>query len=60
MTRQAIIIGTGGQCRALLSLLTALGKHEMISIVDLAKPTDSEVMGVPVIGPSNCLYQKKR
>jgi len=56
VTRQAIIIGTGGHCRALLSLLTALGKHEMMGIVDLAKPTVGEViMGVPVIGASNCL-----
>jgi sugar O-acyltransferase (sialic acid O-acetyltransferase NeuD family) len=56
--RQAIIIGTGGHCRAILSVLTALGKHEMMGIVDLAKPSVGEViMGVPVIGSSNYLEE---
>ena len=51
MRRQAIIIGTGGHCRVLLSLLTACGDHEVRGIVDLAEPRVGEViMGIPVIG----------
>jgi UDP-perosamine 4-acetyltransferase len=56
MTRQAIIIGTGGHCRVLLSLLAACREHEVVGIVDLAEPRLGEViMGVPVIGSINSL-----
>jgi sugar O-acyltransferase (sialic acid O-acetyltransferase NeuD family) len=54
--RKAIIIGTGGHSRVLLSLLTAIGKHEMLGIVDFVEPNvDEVIMGVPVIGSIACL-----
>lgn len=49
--RRALIIGTGGHCRVLLSLLAACGKHEVMGIIDLAEPrVDEVIMGVRVIG----------
>ena len=54
--RQALIVGTGGHCRVLLSLLAARGEHEVIGIVDLAEPRAGEVvMGIPVICSSTGL-----
>lgn len=51
MMRQALIIGAGGHCRALLSLLEACGKHEVVGILDLTEPRAGEViMGINVIG----------
>lgn len=56
MKRQALILGTGGHCRVLLSLLAARGEHEMLGIVDLGELRAGEfIMGVPVIGKTTCL-----
>lgn len=56
MRRQAIIMGAGGHCRVLLSLLAVCGEHDVMSIVDLEKPRVGEViMGIPVIGTSTSL-----
>lgn len=56
MKRQALILGTGGHCRVLLSLLAARGEHEMLGIVDLGEFRVGEfIMGVPVIGKITCL-----
>ena len=51
MKRQALIIGAGGHCRVVVSLLRDLGEHNVLGIVDLAEPRVGEViMEVPVIG----------
>lgn len=56
MKRQAIIIGTGGHCRIILSLLMSLGERGVIGIVDLAERQVGEViMGIAVTGSSDCL-----
>lgn len=56
MIRQSLIIGTGGHCRVLLSLLAACSKHEVMGIVDLAEHRVGEViMGVSVVGSIDCL-----
>jgi sugar O-acyltransferase (sialic acid O-acetyltransferase NeuD family) len=60
--RQALVIGTGGHCRVLLSLLIACGKHEVMGIIDLAEPRVGElIMGFPVIGSITSLdvYQMR-
>ena len=61
MRRQAIIIGAGGHCRVLLSLLAACDKHEVMGIVDLAEPLVGEIiMGIPVIGSITTLQSLQR
>ena len=47
--RRALVIGAGGHCRVLLSLLAARGDHEVTGILDLAEPrADEIIMGIPV------------
>lgn len=56
MKRQAIVIGAGGHCRVLLSLLAACGTHHVLGIVDNSEPIVGEViMGANVIGSLACL-----
>jgi sugar O-acyltransferase (sialic acid O-acetyltransferase NeuD family) len=56
MMRQAVVVGTGGHCRVVLSLLAACGDHEVVGLVDLELQRAGEViMGVPVIGAADCL-----
>jgi UDP-N-acetylbacillosamine N-acetyltransferase len=56
MTRKAIIIGAGGHCRVILSLLAACGIHEVLGIVDRENTyTEEVIMGVRVIGSINFL-----
>jgi sugar O-acyltransferase (sialic acid O-acetyltransferase NeuD family) len=59
--RQALVLGAGGHCRVLLSLLAACGEQEVLGIVDLTEPRVGEViMGVPVIGSITCLEAFRR
>jgi UDP-N-acetylbacillosamine N-acetyltransferase len=56
MKRQAIVIGAGGHCRVLLSLLAACGTHDVLGIADNSEPIVGEViMGAKVIGSLACL-----
>ncbi len=58
MTRQAVVIGTGGHCRVILSLLAACGKHEVLGIIDREMTyVDRTIMGVQVIGAINTLQK---
>jgi sugar O-acyltransferase (sialic acid O-acetyltransferase NeuD family) len=54
--RQAIVIGAGGHCRVVLSLLALFDEKEVIGILDLQERLAGEViMGSPVIGSTSCL-----
>jgi UDP-N-acetylbacillosamine N-acetyltransferase len=58
MRRQAIVVGTGGHCRVLLSLLASCGEHDVLGIVDLTQSCVGEViMGVKVIGSASSLRE---
>ena len=49
--RKAIVIGTGGHCRVILSLVSAIGEHEIVGILDLVDHRQGEViLGIPVTG----------
>lgn len=54
--RQALLIGTGGHCRVVLSLLRDCKQHKVLGILDLGEPRPNEsIMGTPVIGSVSCL-----
>ena len=49
--KQAIIIGSGGHSRAVLSILDSLNTHNVLGVLDLRVNGPSEsILGVPVIG----------
>jgi sugar O-acyltransferase (sialic acid O-acetyltransferase NeuD family) len=48
--RQAVVLGTGGHCRVVLSILGAIKNYEIIEIIELGVPRSGEIiMGIPVI-----------
>ncbi len=54
--KQALILGTGGHCRVILSLLDACGEHEVLGIIELDKLRVGEnIMGIPVLGNASSL-----
>lgn len=47
--RHAVVLGTGGHCRVILSLLAAGQRHDVMSIIELGSPRLGErIMGVLV------------
>ncbi len=49
--KQAIIIGTGGHSRAVLSILANVNTHNIVGRLDLSLHEPSEqILGIPVIG----------
>ena len=56
MRRRAIVLGAGGHCRVVLSILKAVDGHELLGIIDLGEPhIGEEIMGVAVIGTTASL-----
>lgn len=57
MMRQAVVLGTGGHCRVILSLLAAGRLHDVMAIIELGSPRPSErIMGALVVSnPDNLL-----
>lgn len=54
--KQALILGTGGHCRVILSILDACQRHEVLGIIELGKSRVGEnIMGISVLGNSSCL-----
>jgi sugar O-acyltransferase (sialic acid O-acetyltransferase NeuD family) len=54
--RRAIIIGTGGHCRVVLSILLEVGLHQVLDIIELAKLRhDETILGIPVSGSAENL-----
>ena len=54
--RQAIILGSGGQCRVVASILKNCDDHEILGIIDLGNPGSGErIMDLPVLGSVACL-----
>ena len=48
--RQAVVLGTGGHCRVILSMLATGRRHDVMSIIDLGSPRPGErIMGTLVI-----------
>ena len=48
--RKAIIIGSGGHCRVVLSILNSLNTSRAIKIIDLGSPEQGEtIMGIDVV-----------
>ena len=49
--KKIVIIGTGGQCRSIMSITKDLGKWDVFGIVDTSyKGVEEMIMGKPVIG----------
>jgi len=49
--KQAIVIGTGGHSRVVLSILNSLNTHNIFGILDLRVNKSGEsILGIPVIG----------
>ncbi|MDA9285260.1 NeuD/PglB/VioB family sugar acetyltransferase [Pseudomonadales bacterium] len=49
MRRRAVVIGTGGHCRAVLSLLYAMKQHSSLQLVELGELRRNEkIMGINV------------
>jgi sugar O-acyltransferase (sialic acid O-acetyltransferase NeuD family) len=47
--RRAIILGTGGHCRVVLSILLDVGRHHMLEIIELTELRRGEtILGIPV------------
>jgi sugar O-acyltransferase (sialic acid O-acetyltransferase NeuD family) len=54
--RQALILGAGGHCRVVASILKDCDDHEILGIIDLCDPKSGEqIMDLPVIGSAACL-----
>ena len=54
--RRAIILGTGGHCRVVLSILLEVGLHHVLNIIELAELRDGEtIMGIPVSATASTL-----
>jgi sugar O-acyltransferase (sialic acid O-acetyltransferase NeuD family) len=52
--RKAVVLGTGGQCRVVLSLLASVKTHQVHAIVELGESRNGEtIMGKPVTPSSN-------
>ena len=48
--RQAVILGSGGHCRVVLSILKMLPCYQILAIIELGEPRKGEsIMGIPVI-----------
>lgn len=50
-----ILIGGGGHARVLIDLIKATDEHEIVGIVDPELETDSDVLGIPVLGRDDVL-----
>ena len=49
--KQAIVIGTGGHSRVVLSILSNLNTHNIFGVLDLREiQTGETILGIPVIG----------
>lgn len=49
--RRALVLGTGGHARVVLSVLAASGSREVLGFLDLGVPHGGElIMGIPVLG----------
>lgn len=58
MKRKSLIIGAGGHCRVVVSLLVARGDRDALGIIDLAEPRGGEsIMGVAIIGSTGRLAE---
>ena len=58
--RQAIILGAGGQCRVVISLLNKRNDHKILGIIDLVNPSSGEcIMNLPVLGSVDRLEEYK-
>jgi sugar O-acyltransferase (sialic acid O-acetyltransferase NeuD family) len=54
--QRALIIGTGGHCRVVLSLLADTKEHEVIGFIELGMPRKNEIiMGIPIVGSDSDL-----
>lgn len=54
--RQALVLGTGGHCRVVLSLLADVGQHHVLEIIELDVLRLGEtIMGTPVTATASCL-----
>jgi len=50
--RQAVVLGTGGHCRVILSLLAATSTHEISEIIELGEPRNGEIIMGKFVTPS--------
>ncbi len=58
MVREAVIVGSGGHCTAILSLLGANRQHTISTVLDLSEPEPGElIMGVPVAPIEPLLFE---
>ncbi len=56
--REAVVVGSGGHCRVILSLLEANQQHSLFVVLDLSEPESGEmIMGVPVRPIESLLYE---
>lgn len=54
--RQAVVLGTGGHCRVILSILKTEQRHEVMAIIELGSPREGEtIMGLTVMPNPNIL-----
>jgi len=60
--RNAVVLGTGGHARVILSLITSLNAHKLLALVELGVKRDGEsIPGVPLIADISflgCLAEK--
>lgn len=58
MVKKALIIGAGGHCRSVIESLRSVGE-EPSAVIDIDyKGQKESIMGVPVTGPLESLYEK--
>jgi sugar O-acyltransferase (sialic acid O-acetyltransferase NeuD family) len=56
MKRKAIIVGAGGHCRVIISLLAMVGDTDVLGIIDLSEfRAEENIMGLAVLGSSAIL-----
>ena len=52
--RRALVLGAGGHCRVVLSLLTQCHSHDVIGVLDLNQYSAGEhIMNVPILGTAS-------
>lgn len=57
MIEKMIVYGGGGHAKTVIDLIRAIGRYEIVGIIDDEMALGTEVMGVPVIGASSDLVR---
>jgi sugar O-acyltransferase (sialic acid O-acetyltransferase NeuD family) len=52
-----VIYGGGGHGKSVIDLIQSLGQYELVGVIDDALSSDSQILGVPVLGDASVLEE---